>query len=1098
MRLFKPASFFYLPSLLLVFHTALDAQVATASLSGLVTDPSATAIPSVVVKTHGMATGSDREAKTDSAGYYSFPSLPVGAYEITIEQPGFNRFSSTVTLDTSQKGRLDVRLTVGDVKTAVSVEANAAVLSLDDASLGTVIQNTYIDRFPLLLRNWDDLLNQVAGVQGSRYTDQSGATSAGRTGDFNVHGVQSLQNNFILDGVDNNSISENVQELTTQVVRPSVDSIEEFKVITNAYSAEYGRSPGAAVVVSTKGGTNQVRGLLYEYLRNRNLDANDFFSNRNGLNKPQNEQNQFGGNVGTPIIKNKLFGFFDWESTRIRRGVSRITTVPLANERVGDFSPTAATVYPTIYDPNTGRPFKDNKIPVERLDPAMLKIMALFPSPNLPGDNNNFARNAGLSDDTDRYDGRVDWTPTQTDTVFGRYSYSTRARFIPGYLGGIADGTGTSAWGRQSIVNHGAAIGWTHTILPSLVNEFRVGYGRDKSFAKQDPFGKNHADEFVPGIPENPAVDGGVPLIGWAGYNTFIGSASFLPKFQATLQYEFVDSISWNVGLHAFKFGADVHAPMTNHYQDIPSTRGSLQIDNIFTCKRDNAGNCIDGGLSYADGLLGYVQSAELSNVDLVEQRLHMYSFFVQDDFKATRRLTLNLGLRYDFASPALEGKNHIANFNTATGQLFDATSGGLQARSTIQPNRRNFGPRVGIAYQLDPQTVIRSGYGIFYSLLDRQGSEDQLALNPPFLIDNAAFVPATSTQPLFFLSQGFPASYLNPADLNLQLAHIRAANVYSPSPSVQQWSFGLQRALPANFVIEANYVGTKSTHLNAVFNLNQPVNGQFPYPDFGYVEYRTAIGNSSYNGLDLTVERRFHTGLALRLAYTYSKNIDDLPQPLENGGSGNVQDPRNFHAWHGLSDFDVPNRVVLSYVWELPFGKGKPFASQGLVSKIVGGFTTSGSYTYASGRPYTPNSGGSIESSIDPAGSATAVPNVIGTPHTVRNVDCWFYTSANSACQTLAPHLHDAFALQQPGQFGNEGRNPLRGPHTSAFDFALHRNFQITERTALQFRWEVFNLTNTVQFGLPNTDLSSGSAGAITTLASDPRIMQFALRLSF
>jgi hypothetical protein len=235
-----------------------------------------------------------------------------------------------------------------------------------------------------------------------------------------------------------------------------------------------------------------------------------------------------------------------------------------------------------------------------------------------------------------------------------------------------------------------------------------------------------------------------------------------------------------------------------------------------------------------------------------------------------------------------------------------------------------------------------------------------------------------------------------------------------------------------------------------------------------------------------------------MRLAYTLSKSIDNVPQPLENGGSGGVQNPRDFAAWKGLSDFDVPNRVVLSYVYELPFGKGKQFASGGILSKVVGGFTTSGSYTYASGRPYTVNSGGSIGSSIDPAGSATAVPNVIGTPLTVGNVNCWFYTSSNSACAALAPNSTDAFALQQPGQFGNEGRNTLRGPSTNVFDFAVHRNFAITEKVALQFRWEVFNLFNKVQFGLPNTDLSSGAAGSITSLASDPRLMQFALRLSF
>ena len=266
----------------------------------------------------------------------------------------------------------------------------------------------------------------------------------GRTGGFNVHGVHSLQNDFVLDGVDNNSISENVQELTTEVARPSVDTLQEFRVITNAYAAEFGRAPGGAVLVTTKGGSNQFHGLAFEYLRNRVFDSNDFFSNRSGLKKPQNEQNQFGGNLGGPMVKNKLFWFFDYEGTRIRRGVSRIATVPLPNERIGDFSAATGTAlgikYPTIYDPTTSQPFPNNQIPANRIDPYAAKIFALFPLPNLPGELNNFARNGGLSDDNDNYDWRMDWNPTDKDIVFARYDYSNRARFIPGYFGGIADG----------------------------------------------------------------------------------------------------------------------------------------------------------------------------------------------------------------------------------------------------------------------------------------------------------------------------------------------------------------------------------------------------------------------------------------------------------------------------------------------------------------------------------------------------------------------------------------------------------------------------------------------------------------------------------
>src|SRR5215471_11253641 len=337
----KPTASF---AALLLLGASSFAQVNTASLTGLVKDSSDAMITDAKVSATNTATGVVRSTLTDSTGYYFLANLPIGTYTVSIEKQGFQKSVATLSLDAAEKGRQDFSLAVGTVTTVTTVEATTPQLSTQDASLSAVVENQYITQFPLLLRSWDDLVNLVAGVQGQRYTDQGGSTSAGRTGGFNVHGIRQLQNNFILDGLDNNSISENVQELTTQVIRPSVDTIEEFKIITNAYSAEYGRNPGAAISVVTKGGTNQIHGLAYEYLRNRTLDANDFFSNRQGLTKPQNVQNQFGGNLGGPLKKNKLFMFFDYEGTRIRRGALRSTSVPTANERIGDFSAAAAAL----------------------------------------------------------------------------------------------------------------------------------------------------------------------------------------------------------------------------------------------------------------------------------------------------------------------------------------------------------------------------------------------------------------------------------------------------------------------------------------------------------------------------------------------------------------------------------------------------------------------------------------------------------------------------------------------------------------------------------------------------------------------------------
>lgn len=375
-----------LTSFFFLIGSNLQAQRDAGSLTGLVTDPTSAQVSGAKVSITSQATELSRHTVTDSSGYYNFPSLPIGKYLLSVDQTGFQRATSQVNIDPSEKSRLDIRLTVGQTSTSVEVQSSDTELAHDDASLGTVVGNPVIENTPLLMRNWDDLIRLVPGVQQSRYTEQGGATASGRTGDFQVNGVHSLQNDFLLDGIDDNTFSENVQELSTEGTRPSVDVIQEFKVITNPYTAEYGRSPGAVVDVSTKGGTNQLHGLLFEYLRNRVFDANDFFSNRSGLRKPENIQNQFGGNLGAPIVKNKLFGFFDYEGTRIRRGITRISTVPLANERTGDFSAAAAAAngikYPTIVNPATGTPFSNNIIPTSSLDPYGLKLMNVFPLPN--------------------------------------------------------------------------------------------------------------------------------------------------------------------------------------------------------------------------------------------------------------------------------------------------------------------------------------------------------------------------------------------------------------------------------------------------------------------------------------------------------------------------------------------------------------------------------------------------------------------------------------------------------------------------------------------------------------------------------------------
>ncbi|MBZ5557091.1 MAG: TonB-dependent receptor, partial [Acidobacteriia bacterium] len=951
----------------------------------------------------------------------------------------------------------------------VTVAETPQLLQTTDASIGAVIPQSQVANLPLAIRNWDDLLALVPGVQGDRYTEQGGGTSFGRTGGINVHGARALQNNFLLDGVDNNSISENVQELTTQVSRPSVDAIQEFKVVTSPYSAEYGRSPGAAVSVSTKSGTNNNRGTAYEYFRNDSFDSNDFFSIRANAAKPNNNQNQFGGNLGGPIMPNRAFFFGDYEGTRITRGVTRLTRVPTADDRNGIFAS-------AVKDPLTGLNFPNNTIPAGRIDPTAAAILALVPMPNQPGAN-NFFRTGDLLDNADRMLGRMDVKPSAGDSIFGRYIYSNRTRQIPGAFGGVLDGTGTSAFGNQTIKTNAFVGGWTRVVSSSLLNEFRLSWSQATSDAVHQAFGiQPPAAAVIPGSVTNPLVAGGFPGITIDGYFGGsglgrIGSPDFLPKFQHSNQYEFLDTVTWVSGAHAVKAGADLMMPMQNQFMDVPATRGSVRFRNAFT------------GNPMADYLLGYVSDLQESNVFVVEQRHQAEMFFVQDDWKVNSKLSLNLGLRYDFMTPALEATNAQTNFLPAgTGSLVFATDGSLADRSLVNPDRNNFAPRVGVVYKLDDKTILRGGWGLFYNLFDRVGSEDQLALNLPGLVNKT--ITQTSGAPVFFLKQGFPSGFLNPPNLNpaagqLTAVRLRAVDQNDPATMIGQGSVGLQRDLPGGMVLSADFIYSRGSNLATLVNLNQPLAnaagnnalGALPYPNFGFIEWRSDNGTSEYTGMDLGLERRFRNGVAFGVAYTLGKSQDNASEQLTTQGSNAFpQNARDFGPWYGPSDYDVRHRFSANFVWALPLGD----------NMIARDWTISGIYTAHTGHPFTVNqSGNNVGTNM------TGLPNMVGDPSGPQTVDQWFNTAA--------------FQAVPSGTFGNESRNTLTGPGFQNVDLTVQRQIRLGGRAAATLRWDIFNVFNTVNFGLPNRDVSSAATlGTISSLASDPRTMQVALRFTF
>jgi hypothetical protein len=1056
--------------LALVTPAALWAQVDRATVTGTIKDTAGAVLPGATVSITNVATNVASQQQTTDTGTYLFVNLIPGKYQIAVELSGFKKSAQVTTLEVGQRARLDATLEVGSFSETVTVAETTRVLNTSDATLGSVIPQLQVSNLPLAIRNWDDLLALVPGVQGDRYTEQGGGTSFGRTGGINVHGARALQNNFLLDGVDNNSISENVQELTTQVSRPSVDAIQEFKVVTSPYSAEYGRSPGAAVSVSTKSGTNSLHGTGYEYFRNQKMDSIDFFSKRANAVKPDNKQNQYGGNLGGPVLKDKAFFFADYEGTRITRGVARLTRVPTADDRAGIFTT-------AVKDPTTGLNFPNNRIPDGRIDPVAAAIIDLVPRPNQPGANNYF-RNANLLDNSDRLLTRGDWRPNSTDSVFGRYIYSNRKRQIPGAFGGIIDGTGTSAFGNQTIKTNAFVGGWTRVLSSTRVNEFRISWSQSTSDAVQQSFGLTPSGgAVIPGMITNPVVAGGFPGItidgffGGSGLGR-IGSPDFLPKFQHTNQFEYIDTLSWLRGNHAFKIGADIIAPMQNRYMDVPATRGALRFRNAFT------------GNPMADFLLGYVSDLQLSNVFVAEQRHWASMGFAQDDWKIGPNLTLNLGLRYDFITPALEASNRQTNFDPAgSGSLLFAKSGSLEDRGLVKPDRNNLAPRIGVVYKLDDKTVLRGGWGIFYNLFDRVGSEDQLALNVPGLVNNN--VTQTSVSPVFFLQQGMPstsfltAPSLNPAAGQLTRLRIRAVNNNAPKTTLNQASFGLQRELAAGVVATADFIYTRGSNLASLVNLNQPLPnaagnnalGPLPYPLFGFVEWRDQNGKSQYKGVDTGIEKRFSKGYAFGVAYTYGDSKDNTSEQLTTQGSNSFpQNARDFSNWYGPSDYDVKHRLSANFVVNLPLGH----------NVIARDWVYSGVYAWRSGRPYTVNQSGN-----NVGANMTGLPNVTGSTDGPQTVDQWFSIAA--------------FQAVPSGTFGNELRNRLRGPSYKSFDMTLQRNIKFSQRYVATLRWDVFNLFNTTNFGLPNRNISDATTfGTISSLSGDARIMQLAVRFAF
>jgi hypothetical protein len=1076
---------------------ATPAQQESATITGEVTDASGGLVPKAMITVTNVGTNISVNTETSDQGSYTVPSLRPGDYTVTVEKSGFSKtLRSGVTLQVNQFTRIDIILQAGQVSETVVVTGGAPLLETENSSRGSVIDQRKIVELPLNGRDY----NQLALLSPGVLPGTPRLASVNFKGVLNVNGNRTFNNVFLLDGVDNISYSNSFRGENVQLVQPSIEALQEFKIQTNAYSAEFGRSSGAVVNATIKSGTNSIHGSVYEFLRNDALDANNFFSNALGAPKPVRKRNQFGAAVGGPLVKNRTFWFADYEGLRDQEGIPRTRLVPTAAQKAGLFSV-------AVFDPFApGRPeFGKNAqgqwvIPQNRWDPVGAKIVALIPDPNVAG-TNIYASTPITTTRQDQFDVRIDHQIATNKTLFGRYSFVDTLTFRPAPLPGLAEGSFNDAFGSNANRSQALAIGLTWIFSQTFVGDFRFGWGRGNYFTSPPNAGVDGAAEVgLKNVPNDPQIVGGVPKVNIQGFDA-VGRHTSTPQFQTPRSWNPRVTLSLNRGQHFFKFGGEFLHVQTK-INDLNATIGRMNFEDRFT------------GRAVGDLLLGLPSQLALTSFTVMDQGQDMYFSFFQDDFKFSPKLTLNFGLRYEFATPPREKNNQFANFDPQTGTVIFAKDGDLFARSLIHPDRNNFAPRVGFAYSLTPRWVMRGAYGVFYSHTVRQGREGLLGFNPPFLVDNllqtsvsgaAAIVPAPPAAFFpFRLVDGYPTGLLDPASLNSLTVLRRAQDAFQRTPYIQQYNFGVQYELTKDLVLDVAYVGNKGTKLNGFRNLNQRAvitnangsqsAGVRPYPAFGDIQWMENRVLSNYNALQLRLEKRFSKGLSALLSYTWGKALTEAPDHISTSGVGagfdtgtfrQPQNGNNLKAERGLAEFDIKQRFVASYIYELPFGHGRRWGANWnkAADLILGGWQLSGIHVLQGGLGLTATLSGSTVLNI--GGERQARANVVGNPilsGSQRTLQRWFNT--------------DAFAAFSPSPqaFGNAGVGTMRGPGYRNFDFTLAKDFHVNERVRVQFRTEFFNAFNHANFGPPNIARDSSGFGQILT-ASNARIIQFGLK---
>jgi hypothetical protein len=1114
------------------------AQTSTGTILGTVTDPSGSGIPNTQVTVINDSTQLRSEVVTNDQGDFTAPLLPPGKYTLRFVAQGFSSLERTgIQLNIQQQARVDVSLNVGAVSESVSVSADAALVEATTSSVGKVVNNKTILELPLNTRNVYSLVNLTPGAAGNIGNAHNGVS-------FSINGARGGTFDVLIDG--SSAAFPTVNGFTGVSVFPPVDAVGEFKLQAQNFPAEFGRSMTAVLNLVYKSGGNEFHGSAFEFLRNSVLDANNFFNNQRGIDLASFKRNQFGGQFSGPIVKNKLFFLVGYEGLRERSFGERLTTVPTALQRQGDFSQTraSATQTITIFDPATTRPnpngsgsirdpFPGNVIPPNRIDPVARNVLAFFPQPNLPGDPgtglNNFYGSGTNRFDTNNFDTKVDYNLSDTQKLFGRFSYrrffSGPPQFFPGELG-IAEGRiNNNDYGRNAVVDY------TNTLSPSTLLNLRASFARNRFVFD------NQGLDFVPsslGLPRD--LDTAVDRLMFPRFDissqTSLGGGDH--RQSGFNQYGLSGSLSKVISKHSIKFGYEGRMLRINVWE--ARAAGTFQFTAGMTQGPNPNQASSTAGFGFASFLLGTGSGGNFyQNWKNVAAQSFYNAFYIQDDYRITRKLTLNLGVRYDFDTPRTERFDRMSWFDptlpSPLANVVPGLTGGLRFvgadgndRTQYNGDFNNIAPRLGLAYQLNDKTAIRAGFAQLYgpSTLAAQGTVGPYG----FRVETPWVATLDGITPLNRLSNPFPGGFRPVPGASQGALTAIGSNIDAPlsntnTPYTLQYNLTVQRELPGAVVLEVAYVGNRGRQLSrggeGGFSLNQvdpqylslgnqlnqlvpnPFFGQpgvggilanpqvsraqllRPYPQFGAIYPIFSQGaTSDYNSLQVSFSKRYSWGIQFDGNYVWSKTLD-------TGTS--YQDSYNVLGSRSVSSVDTPHRLVFSGLFEIPFGRGRRFGTDmsRVLDVIAGGWQVNTFWTLQSGAPLgigATNSAGLFTEAIRANTNGQKAKRDVDARD---RLDLWF----------------DRTVFSQPAPFTLGNLSPLiadlRNHHVNNVDLSVFKQFTVTERIRLQFRAEAFNAFNRVRFASPNTNVNAGANfGRVTTQANDPRQLQFGLKLLF